>query len=175
MGTTAAQKKLFFNLRRLKGQMQAIEEGDLKPDHVKAIATKLDVSEDDVVSMNRRMSGGDSSLNAPMRSDGEAEWQDWLLDDAETQEETLVQDDEHEVRMGLLRDAMGALNEREQHILTERRLAEEPKTLEELSVVYKVSRERVRQIEVRAFEKLQAAMHAAAQDRGLTESAGHQI
>ncbi len=162
MGTTAAQKKLFFNLRRLKGQMQAIEDGDLKPDHVTAIATKLDVTEDDVVSMNRRMSGGDTSLNAPTRTDSEAEWQDWLVDDAESQEDTVAESDEFQMRMALLEDALSGLNERERHILTERRLSEQPKTLEELSTVYGVSRERVRQIEVRAFEKLQKAMRAAA-------------
>ncbi len=167
MGTTAAQKKLFFNLRRLKGQMQAIEDGDLKPDQVKSIATKLDVSEDDVISMNRRMSGGDSSLNAPLRSDSEAEWQDWLLDESDSQEETLVNSDEFDTRMEMLEAAMGELNDRERHIITERRLVDEPKTLEELSTVYGVSRERVRQIEVRAFEKLQKAMRAAAEDRGL--------
>ncbi|MEM8988640.1 MAG: RNA polymerase sigma factor RpoH [Pseudomonadota bacterium] len=159
LGTTAAQKKLFFNLRKLKGQIDAIEDGDLKPENVTKIATKLGVSEDEVVSMNRRLSGGDNSLNAPLRADAEGEWQDWLVDenqiDAETQ---LVRDDEYEMRMTLLERAMEDLNERERHILTERRLQENPATLEELSQVYKVSRERVRQIEVRAFEKLQKAM-----------------
>ncbi len=168
MGTTAAQKKLFFNLRRLKGQMQAIEDGDLSPDHVNQIATKLAVTEDEVVQMNRRLSGPDASLNAPLRAESESEWQDWLVDDdTEDQESTIADREEFEARMGLLQHAMGALNEREQHILTERRLAEEPKTLEELSKVYGVSRERVRQIEVRAFEKLQKAMKTAAKDRGL--------
>jgi RNA polymerase sigma-32 factor len=170
MGTTAAQKKLFFNLRRLKGEIDAIEEGDLTPDHVEKIATKLGVTEDEVVSMNRRMSaGGDSSLNAPLRaSEGESEWQDWLVDDdAVDQEELLAETDEFDLRMELLQEAMGELNEREKHILTERRLTDEPKTLEELSEVYSVSRERVRQIEVRAFEKLQKAMRAAAEERGV--------
>lgn len=161
IGTTAAQKKLFFNLRRLKGQIDAVDDGDLKPDEVEHIATKLGVPEKDVVSMNRRMSGGDNSLNAPMRMDGEggAEWQDWLIDeDAVNAEAELVKNDEFDTRMELLQEAMGELNERERHILTERRLTENPKTLEELSTEYNVSRERIRQIEVRAFEKLQAAM-----------------
>ncbi len=172
MGTTAAQKKLFFNLRRLKGQMQAIEDGDLSPDHVNQIATKLAVTEDEVVQMNRRLSGPDASLNAPLRAESESEWQDWLVDDdTEDQESAIADREEFEARMELLQHAMGALNEREQHILTERRLAEEPKTLEELSKVYGVSRERVRQIEVRAFEKLQKAMKIAAKDRGLTGAA----
>ncbi|MEM9421651.1 MAG: RNA polymerase sigma factor RpoH [Pseudomonadota bacterium] len=161
IGTTAAQKKLFFNLRKIKGQIDAVDDGDLKPDEVDHIATKLGVSEADVVSMNRRMSGGDNSLNSPMRadSDGGSEWQDWLVDenavDAEAQ---LVKDNEFDTRMTLLQEAMGDLNEREQHILTERRLSESPKTLEELSTEYNVSRERIRQIEVRAFEKLQKGM-----------------
>ncbi|GGY52065.1 RNA polymerase sigma factor RpoH [Parvularcula lutaonensis] len=161
IGTTAAQKKLFFNLRKIKGQIDAVDEGDLKPEEVEHIATKLGVSEDDVISMNRRMAGGDNSLNAPMRGDGEgtAEWQDWLVDeDAVNPEAQLANDDEFETRMELLQQAMGELNERERHILTERRLTEEPKTLEELSGEYGVSRERIRQIEVRAFEKLQKAM-----------------
>ncbi|MGD2133874.1 MAG: RNA polymerase sigma factor RpoH [Maricaulaceae bacterium] len=168
MGTTAAQKKLFFNLRRLKGEMDAIEEGDLRPEMVEKIATKLGVTEDDVVSMNRRMSGPDSSLNAPLRSESESEWQDWLVDDdAVDQEELVAETDEFSLRMELLEDAMSELNERERHILQERRLSDEPKTLEELSEVYGVSRERVRQIEVRAFEKLQTAMRAAAAERGV--------
>ena len=169
MGTTAAQKKLFFNLRRMKSQMQAIDEGDLKPDQVEAIATKLGVTEDDVVSMNGRLSGPDASLNAPLRgTEGEGQWQDWLSDDeAESQEEELAQSDEFETRMTLLQSAMGELNEREQHILQERRLSEEPKTLEELADHYGVSRERIRQIEVRAFEKLQKAMKQMAADQGL--------
>ncbi|WP_439632808.1 RNA polymerase sigma factor RpoH [Glycocaulis sp.] len=168
MGTTAAQKKLFFNLRRMKSQMQALEEGDLHPDQVDTIATKLGVTNDDVISMNRRLSGPDASLNAPMRVDGEAEWQDWLSDDnAEDAEESLAESDEFSARMTLLQEAMGGLNERERHIIEERRLAEEPKTLEELAEVYNVSRERIRQIEVRAFEKLQTEMKRLAEERGL--------
>ena len=169
MGTTAAQKKLFFNLRRMKSQMQALEEGDLKPEQVEAIATKLGVTNDEVVSMNGRLSGPDASLNAPLRgTEGEGQWQDWLSDDAaESQEEELVQSDEFETRMTLLQSAMGELNEREQHILQERRLTEEPKTLEELADQYGVSRERIRQIEVRAFEKLQKAMKSMAAEQGL--------
>jgi len=167
MGTTAAQKKLFFNLRRLKGEIDAIEEGDLTPDHLETIATKLGVTEAEVTSMNRRM-GGDASLNAPLRAESESEWQDWLVDDnAIDQEEYVAESDEFNTRMELLQDAMSELNEREQHILTERRLSDEPKTLEQLSKVYGVSRERVRQIEVRAFEKLQKAMQAAAEARGV--------
>ncbi len=167
IGTTAAQKKLFFNLRKLKSQIDAVEDGDLHPDQVEHIATKLGVSEDEVVSMNRRMSGGEASLNAPMGKDAEGggEWQDWLVDenavDAEAQ---LVQDDEFDMRMTLLDQALKTLNEREQHILTERRLKENPATLEELSTVYNVSRERVRQIEVRAFEKLQKTMKRLARE-----------
>jgi RNA polymerase sigma-32 factor len=162
IGTTAAQKKLFFNLRRLKGQIEAIEEGDLLPEHVTKIAEKLDVSEQDVVSMNRRLSAMDHSLNAPLRADAEGEWQDWLVDDAPDQETLVAEKEEHDNRIELLQNAMEDLNERERHILTERRLAEPPKTLEELSQEYGVSRERVRQIEVRAFEKVQKAMRLAA-------------
>ncbi len=170
MGTTAAQKKLFFNLRRLKGEMKALEEGDLTPEHVEEIATKLGVTEDEVVSMNRRMTGGDASLNAPLRAESEAEWQDWLEDkDAVDQETQLGESEEFSVRMELLQEAMGELNERERHIIQERRLSDEPKTLEDLAQVYNVSRERIRQIEVRAFEKLQAAMRDAALNRGLIE------
>ncbi|TRO92693.1 RNA polymerase sigma factor RpoH [Glycocaulis profundi] len=168
MGTTAAQKKLFFNLRRMKSQMQALEEGDLHPDQVETIATKLGVTDQDVISMNRRLSGPDASLNAPMRQDGDAEWQDWLADDdAATAEDTLAQSDEFDSRMTLLQEAMGQLNERERHIIEERRLTEEPKTLEDLAGVYGVSRERIRQIEVRAFDKLQTEMKRLATDRGL--------
>ena len=169
MGTTAAQKKLFFNLRRMKSQMQALEEGDLKPEQVEAIATKLGVTTEDVVSMNGRLSGPDASLNAPLRgTEGGGQWQDWLADDnAESQEDELVQSDEFDTRMTLLQSAMGELNEREQHILQERRLTEEPKTLEELADQYGVSRERIRQIEVRAFEKLQKAMKSMAAEQGL--------
>jgi RNA polymerase sigma-32 factor len=162
MGTTAAQKKLFFNLRKIKGQMKALEDGDLPPEKVQRIAEQLAVSEDDVVQMNRRMAAPDHSLNAPLRNDGEGgEWQDWLVDESESQEETLGKAEEFQQRTQLLRDAMKGLNEREQHIITERRLSEEPTTLEELSRHYGISRERVRQIEVRAFEKLQKAIKNA--------------
>ena len=158
MGTTAAQKKLFFNLRKLKGQMQAIDEGDLAPETVKAIAERLDVTETEVVEMNRRLEGGDRSLNVPLRVDSETDWQDWLVDETASQETQVVEADEFDHRMSLLHRAMGVLNERERHILTERRLKDEPTTLEELSGEYGISRERVRQIEVRAFEKLQRAI-----------------
>jgi len=168
MGTTAAQKKLFFNLRRMKNNIEAFQDGDLRPEDVTKIATDLGVSEDDVVSMNRRMAmGGDTSLNVPMREDGEGQWQDWLADDGPLQDERVADAEEREVRHDLLVEAMDSLNDREKHILAERRLAEEPKTLEELSQVYGVSRERVRQIEVRAFEKLQKAMMRLAGDRQL--------
>jgi len=169
MGTTAAQKKLFFNLRRMKSQMQALDEGDLKPDQVEAIATKLGVTTDEVTSMNGRLSGPDASLNAPLRgTEGDGQWQDWLSDDnAESQEDELAESDEFDTRMQLLQSAMGELNEREQHILQERRLSEDPKTLEDLAGHYGVSRERIRQIEVRAFEKLQKAMKAMASEQGL--------
>ena len=170
IGTTAAQKKLFFNLRRIKGQLEAVDEGDLHPDQVTEIANKLDVKEDEVVQMNRRMSGGDHSLNAPMRADIEGEWQDWLVDEDTPDQETAYADaEEMDYRRGLMADAMSALNEREQHIIAERRLSDSPKTLEELSIEYNISRERVRQIEARAFEKLQIAMQsAAAEDDMLT-------
>lgn len=167
IGTTAAQKKLFFNLRRMKGQIAAVEEGDLTPEHVAKIAKKLDVPENDVVSMNRRLSAMDHSLNAPLRADAEGEWQDWLVDEAPDQETLVANKEEHDQRISLLQDAMKDLNEREQNILRERRLAEPPKTLEELSQEYGVSRERVRQIEVRAFEKVQKAMKLAASESGL--------
>ena len=168
MGTTAAQKKLFFNLRRMKNNIEAFEDGDLHPDDVTKIATDLGVSEDEVVSMNRRMAmGGDTSLNVPMREDGDGQWQDWLADEGPLQDERVANDEERGLRHDLLIEAMDSLNEREKHILAERRLAEEPKTLEELSQVYGVSRERVRQIEVRAFEKLQKAMMRLAGDRRL--------
>jgi len=161
MGTTASQKKLFFNLRKAKSQVQALDEGDLKPEQVTAIATKLGVSENDVVSMNRRLSG-DLSVNAPMRSDGEgAEWQDWLVDDTDNQETVLVESDQLSRRKTLLRSAMGELNDREREIFEARRLRDDPATLEELSEKYAVSRERIRQIEVRAFEKVQKAVQAA--------------
>ncbi|MPY75032.1 MAG: RNA polymerase sigma factor RpoH [Alphaproteobacteria bacterium] len=167
MGTTAAQKKLFFNLRKLKGKLEALEEGDLRPEHVTKIATELSVPEQDVVSMNRRLSAPDHSLNAPVRIDGDGEWQDWLEDDTDNQEVVISEAQELDRRKALLRQAMGVLNERERHILTERRLKEESSTLEELSQVYSISRERVRQIEVRAFEKLQKAMRNAAVDAKL--------
>ena len=171
MGTTAAQKKLFFNLRRMKNQIEAFEEGDLKPEDVTKIATELGVSEEDVISMNRRMArGGDSSLNSPLRAadgEGESQWMDLLEADEPLQDELLAESEEAQVRHELLMAAMGALNDREKHILTERRLSEEPKTLEDLSQVYGVSRERIRQIEVRAFEKLQAALVKMAEEQRL--------
>ena len=165
MGTTAAQKKLFFNLRKLKGQLQVIEDGDLHPDTVTKIAKRLDVPEQDVVSMNRRLASPDHSLNAPLQIDGDGEWQDWLVDESDNQEETLGDREELESRRALLSHAMEALNERERHILVERRLSESPKTLEDLSQEYGISRERVRQIEVRAFEKLQKSVRNAAAER----------
>ncbi|MGE5509895.1 MAG: RNA polymerase sigma factor RpoH [Bacteroidota bacterium] len=162
MGTTAAQKKLFFNLRRVKGQIQALEEGDLKPEQVKLIATKLGVPEEDVISMNRRLSG-DASLNAPVRADAESgEWQDWLVDDRPDQEEQLAESEEFDRRKSYLTRAMGSLNDREKRIFEARRLQDEPATLEDLSVEFGVSRERIRQIEVRAFEKVQKAVQKAA-------------
>ncbi|MDP3489058.1 MAG: RNA polymerase sigma factor RpoH [Phenylobacterium sp.] len=171
MGTTAAQKKLFFNLRKAKSQISAFEEGDMHPDQVRLIATKLGVLDEEVISMNRRLSGPDASLNAPMRSDSESEWQDWLADDAAPSQETVVADNEERgLRMGLLQEAMADLSDRERHILTERRLKDDPTTLEELAGQYGVSRERVRQIEVRAFEKLQKTMQAAAEDRNLVNA-----
>jgi RNA polymerase sigma-32 factor len=162
MGTTAAQKKLFFNLRRAKSQLQALEEGDLKPEHVKTIAKKFGVSEDDVISMNRRL-GGDASLNAPVRAESESgEWQDWLVDDAPDQEDLLVESDELGRRKSYLSNALSTLNDRERRIFEARRLADDPITLEELSTEFGVSRERIRQIEVRAFEKVQKAVQGAA-------------
>ena len=158
MGTTANQKRLFFNLRRLKGKIQALDEGDLKPDQVKEIATRLGVSEEEVISMNRRL-GGDASLNAPVRAEADAgEWQDWLVDESDSQETLLANQEELDMRRKLLRDAMGVLNDRERRIFEARRLAEDPMTLEDLSGEFGVSRERVRQIEVRAFEKVQKAV-----------------
>jgi len=170
MGTTAAQKKLFFNLRKLKGQLQAIDEGDLPPETVTTIADKLSVSEQEVINMNRRLAAPDHSLNAPMRADSEGEWQDWLVDDEPDQETVLAESEELDNRRQLLQEAMKTLNERERHILTERRLSEETTTLEDLSMEYNISRERVRQIEVRAFEKLQKAMKAAALEQRLSGS-----
>ena len=162
MGTTAAQKKLFFNLRRVKGQLQALEEGDLNPEHVETIAKKLGVSEDEVISMNRRL-GGDASLNAPIRAEAESgEWQDWLVDDAPDQEELLAESEELDRRRSYLSNALSTLNERERRIFEARRLAEDPVTLEDLSVEFGVSRERIRQIEVRAFEKIQKAVTQSA-------------
>ena len=162
MGTTANQKKLFFNLRKVKGQISALEEGDLRPEHVTEIAEKLGVNEDEVISMNRRLSG-DSSLNAPLRADaeGSSEWQDWLVDESESQEDMLAENEELDIRRRMLADAMKKLNERERRIFEVRRLSEEPMTLEELSEEFGVSRERVRQIEVRAFEKVQKAVREA--------------
>lgn len=172
MGTTAAQKKLFFNLRRMKKNLEAFEDGDLHPDDVRKIATDLGVPESEVVSMNRRMMmGGDASLNVPLREDGEGTWQDWLTDDRPLQDETVADAEEAQVRHELLIEAMDSLNDRERHILTDRRLIDEPKTLEELSQVYNVSRERVRQIEVRAFEKLQKAIQKIAGERRLLPAA----
>ena len=168
MGTTAAQKKLFFNLRRLKGQMAALEEGDLQPEQVAKIARTLQVPEQDVVSMNRRLSAPDHSLNAPVRADSEGEWQDWLVDEEENQESELAEREDMSNRRQLLNQALKTLNERERHILIERRLKEEPTTLEELSQQYNISRERVRQIEVRAFEKLQKSMKQQIAERRLT-------
>ncbi len=167
IGTTAAQKKLFFNLRKIKGQIQAIDEGDLRPEQVTHIATKLNVPEQDVISMNRRLAAPDNSLNAPVRADGDSEWQDWLVDDTIDQETELAEREELDVRRGLLAKAMTGLNERERRILTERRLQESPTTLEDLSQEYGISRERVRQIEVRAFEKLQRSIKKAAMDARL--------
>ncbi|MAY78081.1 MAG: RNA polymerase sigma factor RpoH [Citromicrobium sp.] len=168
MGTTAAQKKLFFNLRRMKKNLDAYEDTDLHPDDVKKIATDLGVPEQEVINMNRRMlMGGDSSLNVSMRGEEEnaSQWQDWLTDDRPLQDETTADTQEAQVRHEMLLEAMDSLNDREKHILTERRLTEDPQTLEELSKVYDVSRERIRQIEVRAFEKLQKAMQRIASDK----------
>ena len=165
MGTTANQKKLFFNLRRIKGQIQAIDEGDMRPEQVTEIATRLGVPEQDVISMNRRLAAQDHSLNAPLRADSEGEWQDWLVDESPTQDTILADKEELSQRRELLAEALDGLNEREKHILTERRLKEQPATLEELSQVYDISRERVRQIEVRAFEKLQKAMRNKVKDQ----------
>jgi len=167
MGTTASQKKLFFNLRKLKGRLQAIDDGDMSAENVKRIAVELNVPEADVVSMNRRLGSPDHSLNAPLRIDGEGEWQDWLVDERDSQETLLAEREEMKNRRKLLAAAMTTLNERERHILTERRLKDEPTTLEDLSQAYDISRERVRQIEVRAFEKLQKSIRNAALDERL--------
>ncbi len=157
MGTTANQKKLFFNLRKAKGRISALDEGDLRPDQVKQIATRLGVPEQDVIDMNRRL-GGDASLNSPLREEGEGEWQDWLVDDSPTQETVLAREQEGQNRLAALKDALGVLNPRERRIFEARRLADDPITLEDLSSEFGVSRERVRQIEVRAFEKVQDAV-----------------
>jgi RNA polymerase sigma-32 factor len=171
MGTTAAQKKLFFNLRKAKSEIAALQEGDLRPDQVSIIATKLGVLDEEVVSMNRRLSGGDASLNSPMRADSESEWQDWLVDnDTPSQESVVADSQEMNLRMSLLESAMTELSDRERHILTQRRLKDDPTTLEELATEYGVSRERVRQIEVRAFEKLQKSMRAAAMEKNLIDA-----
>jgi RNA polymerase sigma-32 factor len=159
MGTTASQKKLFFNLRKAKSKISAFEDGDLRPDQVAVIATRLGVPEQDVIDMNRRL-GGDASLNAPLREEGEGEWQDWLVDESSSQEAILSDREESNVRLAALKNALGVLNERERRIFEARRLADEPVTLEDLSSEFGVSRERVRQIEVRAFEKVQAAVKA---------------
>ncbi len=176
MGTTAAQKKLFFNLRRAKSQLQALDEGDLKPEHVKKIATRLGVPEEDVVNMNRRL-GGDASLNAPIRAESESgEWQDWLVDDTPTQEDRLVEDEELSRRKSYLSSAMSVLNDRERRVFEARRLTEDPATLEQLSEEFGVSRERIRQIEVRAFEKVQKAVTSTARQAeqpAMLESARH--
>ena len=165
MGTTANQKRLFFNLRKAKSQLQALGDGDLKPDQVEAIATKLGVTEEDVVSMNRRLSG-DASLNSPLRSDSESgEWQDWLVDDRDDQETVMAETEELDQRRAMLKRALGVLNERERRIFEARRLAEDPMTLEDLSTEFGVSRERIRQIEVRAFEKVQEAVKAQAREQ----------
>jgi RNA polymerase sigma-32 factor len=167
MGTTAAQKKLFFNLRRMKSKMQALEEGDMRPEQVDEIATKLAVTNDEVISMNRRLSGPDASLNIRVGEDGGAEWQEWLSSDEPSQETVYAAREEFDERISLLQEAMGTLNERERHIIAERRLKEDPVTLEDLAAHYGVSRERIRQIEVRAFEKLQKSMQLVARERGV--------
>jgi RNA polymerase sigma-32 factor len=167
IGTTAAQKKLFFNLRRVKGQLKALEEGDLHPETVKEIATRLDVPESDVVDMNRRLAAPDHSLNAPVRMDGEGEWQEWLVDEGDSQETLLAESQEFGRRQKLLDRALKLLNPRERRILSERRLKDEPTTLEDLSKEFGISRERVRQIEVRAFDKVQRAIRNAALDEKL--------
>jgi len=173
LGTTSGQKKLFFNLRKAKARLGALEEGDLRPENVKQIATDLGVTEEEVVSMNRRMSGGDASLNAMVGSDGDSatQWQDWLEDDSADQATDYEERDELDARRELMAEAMGVLNDRERDILVQRRLQDEAVTLEELSGQYEVSRERIRQIEVRAFEKLQKRMQELARERGMLENA----
>ncbi|MDI3335356.1 RNA polymerase sigma factor RpoH [Defluviimonas aestuarii] len=168
LGTTSAQKKLFFNLRKAKSKIGALEEGDLRPEHVQKIATDLNVTEDEVIAMNRRLSGGDASLNATVGAeDGTAQWQDWLEDEDADQAGHYAEADELSVRRELLEQAMAVLNDRERDILMQRRLVDEPVTLEDLSGQYDVSRERIRQIEVRAFEKLQAEMRKLAAEKGM--------
>jgi RNA polymerase sigma-32 factor len=173
MGTTANQKRLFFNLRKVKGQIQALEEGDLRPDQVAVIAAKLGVPAEDVISMNRRL-GGDTSLNAPIRAESEGgEWQDWLVDDSASQEDVLAESEELDARRSMLKGALGVLNERERRIFEARRLSEDPMTLEDLSGEFGVSRERVRQIEVRAFEKVQDAVRKAAVEQQRPRADAH--
>ena len=173
LGTTSAQKKLFFNLRKAKNRIGALEEGDLRPENVARIANDLGVTEEEVTSMNRRMAGGDASLNVMVGQDGDSttQWQDWLEDEDADQAGDIAERDELETRRGMLAAAMDVLNEREADILTRRRLADEPETLEDLSKVYDVSRERIRQIEVRAFEKLSERMRALAAEKGMLEDA----
>ena len=173
LGTTSGQKKLFFNLRKAKARIGALEDGDLRPEHVQKIAHDLSVTEDEVISMNRRLSGGDASLNATISADGEgaAQWQDWLEDEDADQAGDYAERDELDIRREMMAEAMSVLNEREQDILTQRRLMDTPVTLEELSGQYDVSRERIRQIEVRAFEKLQKKMQELARSKGMLESA----
>ncbi|BDW86309.1 RNA polymerase sigma factor RpoH [Roseicyclus marinus] len=173
LGTTSAQKKLFFNLRKAKARIGALEEGDLRPENVARIAHDLGVTEDEVISMNRRLSGGDASLNATIGSDddGSAQWQDWLEDESANQASDYAERDEFDQRMALMSKALEVLNERERDILTQRRLQDEPVTLEDLSSVYNVSRERIRQIEVRAFEKLQKRMRDLAREQGMLATA----
>jgi RNA polymerase sigma-32 factor len=172
MGTTASQKKLFFNLRKAKSRISALDDGDLKPDQVKQIAHRLGVAEQDVIDMNRRL-GGDASLNAPLREEGEGEWQDWLADDNIDQESALVDREESDTRLDALRSALSVLNPRERRIFEARRLADDPVTLEDLSAEFGVSRERVRQIEVRAFEKVQAAVKAGVARAQLPNTSHH--
>jgi len=173
LGTTSAQKKLFFNLRKAKARIGALEDGDLRPENVAQIAHDLGVTEDEVISMNRRMSGGDASLNAMVGSDGESatQWQDWLEDEGADQAGDYAERDEYQQRLSLMEQAMEVLNERERDILTQRRLQDQPVTLEDLSGVYNVSRERIRQIEVRAFEKLQKRMRDLAKEQGMLANA----
>ena len=162
MGTTAAQKKLFFNLRRIKGEIEAIDDGDLTPEQTTDVATRLNVPEHEVINMNRRLAGPDHSLNAPLRDDSEGEWIDWLVDDSSDQETVAANQQEFNSRHQMLVGAMKCLTDRERHILTERRLKDDPTTLQDLSTVYGISRERVRQIEVRAFEKVRKSVRGAA-------------